>query len=101
MINKRRLIKTFKQLVRIDSLSLREGKVFRYLKNELRRLGIKSSEVGRVRGGEVGSLAAFLPGQGMRGPRLLLNAHIDTVSPGKNIKPLEKGGTIYSQGETI
>lgn len=101
MINKRRLVRTFKKLVRIDSLSLREGKVARYLKKELRLLGIRVQEMGRVRGGEVGNLVAFLPGKRVARPRLLLNAHIDTVSPGRKIKPVEKKGYIFSDGTTI
>src|SRR3989338_11179715 len=101
MINKRRLVRTFKRLVRIDSLSLHEGKMVRYLKKELRSIGIRSFEMGKVRGGEVGNLIAFLPGKGLSHPRIMLNAHVDTVSPGKKIKPFEKSGYIYSDGSTI
>lgn len=101
MINKKRLVRTFKQLVRLDSLSLREGKVARFIQKELRVLGIASRQVGKVRCGEVGNIAAFLPGDGASKPRLLLNAHMDTVSPGRNIRPLERGGYIYPAGPTI
>ena len=101
MINKRRLINTFKQLVRIDSLSLREGAINKFLKHELRALGLRAREVGRVRGGEAGSLVAFLPGRDMTKPCLLLNAHTDTVSPGRRIKPVEKNGVIRSDGKTV
>lgn len=101
MINKRRLVRTFKKLVRIDSLSLREGKVARYLRKELRAIGIRSYEVGRVRGGEIGNIVAFVPGNGINSPRLLINAHIDTVSPGRKVKPVERRGCIYSDGTTI
>ena len=101
MINKRRLIRTFKKFVRIDSLSLHEGKVLKYLQKELKFLGIRSYQVGRPRGGEVGNLIAFVPGNGIGSPRLLLNAHLDTVAPGKNIKPIEKRGYIYTDGSTV
>jgi len=101
MINKRRLVRTFKKLVRIDSLSLHEGKMARYLQKELRALGIRSYQVGRVRGGEVGNIIAFVPGNGLNSPRMLVNAHIDTVSPGKKIKPVERKGHISSDGDTI
>lgn len=92
MINKRRLIRNFKKLVRIDSPSLREKKVVAYLRREFKSLGINNHEAGRVRGGETGNLVAFVPGNGMRKPLLMLNAHMDTVTPGKNIKPIEKEG---------
>jgi tripeptide aminopeptidase len=98
MINKKRLVSTFKKLVKIDSLSLKEGKIVKYLKKELRALGLNSNEVGKPEGGEIGSLIVKVPG---RGPTVLLNAHVDTVSPGKNIKPVEKGNYIVSGGKTI
>ncbi|MGB9613164.1 MAG: peptidase M20, partial [Candidatus Margulisiibacteriota bacterium] len=90
MINRRRLVNTFKKLVRIDSLSLQEGKLVRYLKKELKSIGVRSYAVGKVKGSKVGNLVAYLPARGMRKPKILLNAHLDTVSPGKNIKPIEK-----------
>jgi tripeptide aminopeptidase len=101
MINKKRLINTFKQLVRIDSLSLREGAVIKYLRRELKVLGIGSSLAGKVGAGETGSLIAYLPGRGKNPPCLLINAHVDTVAPGRNIKPVERNGYLYSDGKTI
>lgn len=87
--------------MRIDSLSLQEGEIIKYLRKELRSLGIDSYQAGKPRGGEAGNLIASLPGKGCRRPRLLLNAHVDTVMPGKNIKPIEKGGYIYTDGSTV
>ncbi len=98
MINKRRLISTFKKLVRIDSLSLKEGKLVRFLQREIKALGLKPYQAGRPKDGEVGSLIVNVPG---RGPRILLNAHVDTVSPGKRIKPIERRGIIKTDGSTI
>ncbi len=101
MINQRRLVETFKNLVRIDSLSLREKKIITFLKNELRSLALSSYEAGKPKNGEVGSLVAEIPGVGLKSPRLLINAHVDTVSPGENIKIVAKGGHLTSAGETI
>ena len=101
MINKRRLVNTFKKLVRIDSPSYHEARVIKYLKKELRAKGIQSYEVGRVQGGETGSLAAYIPGRGATRPCILLNAHVDTVAPGKKIRPIDKKGYIYTDGSTI
>jgi len=98
MINKRRLINTFKKLVKIDSLSLKERKVMKFLQKELKGMGYKSKLVGGVRDGEVGNLMVEIGGHG---PRLLLNAHVDTVAPGENIRPIERKGMIYSNGSTI
>ena len=41
MINKKRLIKTFTDLVKIDSESRNEANVAKYIKNKLNKLGIK------------------------------------------------------------
>ncbi|MFA6170334.1 MAG: M20/M25/M40 family metallo-hydrolase [Candidatus Margulisiibacteriota bacterium] len=101
MINQQRLVKTFKQLVKIDSLSLQEAVIMRHLKKELAALGYRSTFVGRPDKGEVGSLSVLIPAYKSKGPRLMLNAHVDTVVPGKGIKPLEKGGYITSDGTTI
>jgi tripeptide aminopeptidase len=101
MIKKRRLIRTFKKLVKIDSLSLQEEKIVKFLSKELRSLGYRFSLVGKPRGGKVGNIVVNVPGKGIRWPCLLLNAHLDTVSPGKNIKPIEKNGYLYTDGSTI
>jgi tripeptide aminopeptidase len=98
MIKKKRLVETFKKLVRIDSLSLKEGKVVRYLQKELKSLGIRSFQAGKPKNGEIGNLVADVPGQGQR---VILNAHVDTVSPGTNIKPIEKNGIIKTNGSTV
>ncbi|MFA6430865.1 MAG: M20/M25/M40 family metallo-hydrolase [Candidatus Margulisiibacteriota bacterium] len=101
MVNRNRLIKTFIELVKIDSLSLHEGKVMDYLTKELNKLGIRNYISGKVKGGEVGNLFANIPGNGILSPRILLNAHVDTVTPGKNIKPKIKNGYIFSNGKTV
>ncbi|OGB88826.1 hypothetical protein A2625_02135 [candidate division WOR-1 bacterium RIFCSPHIGHO2_01_FULL_53_15] len=101
MINKRRLVKMFKQLARIDSLSLREGKVAKYVKKKLKALDIRAFTAGKVRAGEVGNLTTYLPGRGFNSPVLMINAHLDTVSPGRHARPIERGGHIYSDGRTV
>jgi len=101
MINQRRLVITFKKLVKIDSLSLQEEKIVKFLQKELSRLGYRSFLAGRPREGKVGNLIVNIVGNGVKRPCLLLNAHLDTVSPGKNIKPLEKNGCLSTDGSTI
>lgn len=98
MINKRRLIKIFKKLVQIDSLSLKERKIVKYLKKELKTLGLRPYEAGRPKDGEVGNIVADLLG---KGPRIILNAHVDTVAPGKKVKPVQRGNKIFSDGKTV
>jgi tripeptide aminopeptidase len=98
MINERRLVDSFKRLVSIDSLSLKEGKVIKYLEKELKVLGLKPYQAGKPKDGEAYNLAVDLPGDG---PRVLLNAHVDTVQPGTAIKPIQRKGIIKTNGTTI
>ena len=101
MINQKRLIKSFKKLVCIDSLSLKEGKIIAVIERELRAIGLNPQIVGKPDGAECGSLAVNLPGRGCKGPAILLNAHVDTVAPGNSVKPIEKKGYILSKDKTI
>lgn len=98
MINKKRLVNTFKKLVKLDSLSLKEGKVVMFLEKELDKLGSKHYQAGRPKDGEAGNLIVEVPG---KGPTMLLNAHLDTVSPGEHIRLIEKKGCLYSNGKTV
>ncbi len=52
---------------------------------------------------EHGNVIATLPASNGRAaePVILLNAHIDTVEPGKNIVPIVENGMIKSSGDTI
>jgi len=43
-INKKRLVKEFITLVKIDSISKKEGKISGYIKKELKKLGLRVKE---------------------------------------------------------
>lgn len=103
MINKKRLLNRFLALVKIDSISLHEGRFVRYLKKELSKIGIRAYTDGSGRSidGEVGNLRARVKGKIKKAPKILLNAHLDTVVPGKHIKPRVRGKYVCSDGKTI
>jgi tripeptide aminopeptidase len=103
LINKNKLAKRFIGYVKIDSLSKKEARFMKVIKKELGDMGVRSSEdnAGRHFGGDCGNLYAFVKGTAKGAPRILLNAHVDTVMPGENIKPRIKNGVIYSDGSTI
>ncbi|NQT29569.1 MAG: M20/M25/M40 family metallo-hydrolase [Candidatus Saganbacteria bacterium] len=101
MINKKRLVNSFKKLVQIDSLSLNEGKVIKHLQKELKALGLKPYLAGKPEEGEVGNLIVDVPGRGLKKPRIILSAHVDTVTPGEKIKPIQRKGYILTNGKTI
>jgi tripeptide aminopeptidase len=102
MIQAERLRDTLLELVQIDSLSKREGRIAERLATELRALGaeIEFDDAGRRVGGEVGNLIAHVPGTVAADP-LLLCAHMDTVEPGVGVKPIVEGDVIRTDGTTV
>ncbi len=92
----------FISLVQIDSESKDEKRFAKKMEQELLKLGaeVKYDNANKKTGGNVGNLIAYLPGKIDKEP-LLFCCHLDTVKPGKNIKPVIKDGKIYSSGDTI
>jgi tripeptide aminopeptidase len=103
LINKNRLVKRFIKYVKVDSLSKKEARFMKLLKKELSTMGLKCSEdnAGKQIGGDCGNLYARLKGNSKGAPAILLNAHVDTVMPGENIKPKIRNGRIFSDGTTV
>ena len=92
MINQDRLVSTFLELVQIDSPSGHEEEIARHLTAELKSLGLT------VERDTTGNVIGRLAGEG---PPILLSAHIDTVEPGRGVKPVVANGIITSDGATI
>ncbi len=91
MINRDRLVKTFTDLVQIDSPSGEEEAMAQDLTLRLERLGFT------VKRDSYGNLIASDGGP----DPLLLSAHMDTVEPGRGVKPSIDGDRIVSDGTTI
>lgn len=91
MINKDRLVKTFMDLVQIDSPSGEEERIAQELVKRLAALGFD------VLRDAHGNVVASEDGDNP----LLLSAHMDTVEPGRGIKPRLQDGRIVSDGTTI
>jgi tripeptide aminopeptidase len=102
MINRKRLAETFKFLVQIDSVSKEEGVIANEIKKILESLGADTfvDNAGDKIGGNSGNLIATFKGN-MQAPALLLNAHMDTVEPGRGVKAVLVNGTFTSDGTTI
>ena len=102
MIQAERLRDLLLELVRIDSLSKREGRIAARLASELRALGadVEFDDAGTRVGGDVGNLIAHVPGAAGAEP-LLLCAHMDTVEPGVGVKPIVDGDVIRTDGTTV
>jgi tripeptide aminopeptidase len=97
-----RLKALFLDLVRIDSLSRREGRIADRLARELDGLGarVEFDRAHDAVGGEVGNLIAHVPGT-VAAPAFLLCAHMDTVEPGIDVQPVDEGDVIRSDGTTV
>ncbi|MBM3942447.1 MAG: M20/M25/M40 family metallo-hydrolase [SAR202 cluster bacterium] len=91
MIDQERLVRDFCDLVRIDSPSGQEEAVAQHLTRRLEALGL------RVQRDAHGNVIASEEGANP----LLLSAHMDTVEPGRGVKPQIKGDRITSDGATI
>ena len=102
MIDRKRLAETFKFLVQIDSVSKEEGAIANEIKKILESLGAKTfvDNAGDKIGGNSGNLIAKFEGNS-QAPPLLLNAHMDTVEPGRGVTAVLENGTFTSNGTTI
>ncbi|NIO09351.1 MAG: M20/M25/M40 family metallo-hydrolase [Deltaproteobacteria bacterium] len=103
MIQEQRLKDLLLELVQIDSLSLREGKIARRLKQEMESLGglARIDDAGERVGGDTGNLIVHFPGNVPRTLPILLSAHMDTVKPGEGVVPVLDGNVLRSDGRTV
>jgi len=102
MVNKERLAETFKFLAEIDSISKEEGILAGKIREILVSMGAETmvDDAGEQIGGDTGNLIAKFKGNA-KVPPLLLNAHMDTVEPGRGVTAVLKNGTFTSDGSTI
>lgn len=91
MVDQERLVHSLCELVRIDSPSEHEEDISRHLEERLRKLNFQ------VERDAHGNVIASEPGN----DPLLLSAHMDTVEPGRGIRPQVSGDRIESDGTTI
>ena len=92
MIKQKRIIQTLIDLVKIDSPSGEEKLISQEVAKRLKKLG------GKVKFDSYSNIICKFPGNG---DPILLNCHLDTVEPGRNILPQIKGDRIVSDGTTI
>ncbi|MFE4711038.1 M20/M25/M40 family metallo-hydrolase [Paenibacillus sp. NPDC056722] len=105
MIVQDRLIQEFMELVRVDSETGNEREIADVLTSKFKALGLEVVEDDSQErtGHGAGNLFVTWPAvQGVTAPKLLFTCHMDTVVPGKGIKPtLHEDGWITSDGSTI
>lgn len=96
MIQRKRLLKTFLDIVSIDSESWHEEDTQAYIKDTLGHLGMTCFV------DETGNLYGSMPANRSEAEPVLLSAHMDTVSPGIGKKAiLHEDGLITSDGTTV
>lgn len=102
-VNKQRLINEFLSLVQIDSETKHERVIADVLIDKFRELGVdvEEDDSQEVTGHGAGNLICTLPGTEANCEPIYFTAHMDTVVPGKNIKPSIEGDYIVSDGTTI
>jgi tripeptide aminopeptidase len=102
MVNRQRMSESFKFLVGIDSISKEEGALAAKIRKILGSMGAETwvDNAGERIGGDTGNLIAKFKGN-TSAPPLLLNAHMDTVEPGRGVTAVLKNGTFTSDGTTI
>jgi tripeptide aminopeptidase len=103
MMNKKRVVNEFMELVAISAATRSEHDLADVLKRKLIEIGLTVEEdaTGEKIGGNAGNLIARLPGNINGTPSIMLNAHMDSVEPGSGIRPQLKDGVITSAGDTI
>ncbi|MDO9555380.1 MAG: M20/M25/M40 family metallo-hydrolase [Atribacterota bacterium] len=103
MVNEKRLIESFMELVKIDSVSKEEKEVANFLVKKLKDFGLEVivDQAGEKVKSNSGNIIARLKGNIKKATPIMFSAHMDTVVPGKNIKPICDGEKIVSDGKTI
>lgn len=103
MIDERRLLDFFRDLLLIDSPALGESACVARVKQELETMGLEVHEdaAGTKLGGNGNNLVAWKRGTLKEAPKVFLSAHMDTVEPTPNIQLIEEDGVIRTDGRTI
>src|SRR5436309_2891793 len=91
-VKRDRVLHTFLDLVKIDSPSGEEEAVAQEVIRCLEALGATTERDG------FSNLIARLPGEG---EPIVVGTHLDTVGPGRGIKPLIEGDRVRTDGTTV
>ncbi|ABO67640.1 MULTISPECIES: tripeptidase T [Geobacillus] len=103
MVNEKRLVDEFLELVQIDSETKHEGDIAKVLKQKFEALGLEvieddaAAKTGHGAGNLICTLAATKDGV----DPIYFTSHMDTVVPGKGVKPSIRDGYVVTDGTTI
>ncbi len=102
MVNQQRMLAEFLEMIQIDSETKNEGPFAQHLIDKLMKMGfeILRDTASKDFPSNTDNVIAKKNGGKASAP-MLLSAHLDTVSPGKGIKPVVGEVYITSDGTTI
>jgi tripeptide aminopeptidase len=102
MINQERIKNLLLELIQIDSHSREERDVALLIKKYCEEMGadVEIDDAGSKVGGNTGNVIARFKGT-IEGAPLMMAAHMDTVVPGKGVKPIIEGDIIRTDGTTV
>ncbi len=102
-VNQERLINEFMDLVQVDSETKFEAEIASVLKQKFKTLGIEviEDDAKNKTDHQANNLICNLKGNIDNMDTIFFTAHMDTVTPGKNIKPSIENDYIVSDGTTI
>ncbi len=103
MFDAEKIAAEFCEFVRIPSISGREKAMAAELEARLQAISLPTwyDDAQRIIDGEIGNLWSRIDATAAGKPAILLNAHMDTVTPGEGIEPKRDGERLCSLGDTI
>ena len=103
MINEERIKNLLLELVQIDSVSREERDVAERIKQLCEEMGAQVfiDDAGEKVGGNTGNVIARFPGTLADAEPIMMSAHMDTVVPGRGVKPVVEGDIIRTDGSTV
>ncbi len=97
IFNKEEILNFFLQLVKINSVSYKEGNLINFLKKKFHPY---ANNIFFQPVENTGNLIIYINGKDSKN-RIFLNAHLDTVESTENINPVIDGNKIKTDGKTI
>ena len=103
MVKQERLVEEFLELVQVDSETKFEAEICKVLKEKFSALGVEvvEDDTMHLTGHGAGNLICTLPGTKDGVDTIYFTSHMDTVVPGKGIKPSIQDDYIVTDGTTI
>src|SRR5947209_13858187 len=103
MINQERIKNLLLEFVQIDSHSRKERAIAERIRKYCEEMGaqVEIDDAGSKVGGNSGNVIARFRGTISGAEPIMMSAHMDTVVPGENVKPIIEGDIIRTDGTTV